>query len=142
MVSLCTNAPYSLSITTLQPVLKPGSRANTRFFPNGAASKSCRRFSANTFTATSSAFSLYSARISVSSDGSKRRFQASSMASCTKSVEALSFLKKMLSRTLSASSALMLSFTFRSPSSSARNNAKIRCDGAFAMGSLKSKYCL
>ena len=141
MVSLCNNAPYSLRMTTLHPVLNPGSRARTRFCPIGAANRSWRRFSANTFIATSSAFSLYKARISVSNDGSNRRFHASSMASCTKSVDALSALMKILSNVLRASSSLILSFTLRSPSASARNIAKIRWLGASAIDSFQSKYC-
>ncbi|MND09559.1 hypothetical protein D3C83_329980 [compost metagenome] len=48
-------SPESATRASLQPVRMPGSTPSTIFEPKGAASRSLRRFSANTVMAASSA---------------------------------------------------------------------------------------
>ena len=55
MVVLKSNSPFSSKHTTLHPVLNPGSIANMRFAPSGAANSNCFRFDVNTRIASLSA---------------------------------------------------------------------------------------
>src|SRR5690606_31595950 len=80
IVSLYNNCPFSSKQTTLQPDLNPGSIANIRFSPNGAANNNCVKFAEKTSIDCLSALSLASVKTSFSKLGASNRLYASAVA--------------------------------------------------------------
>lgn len=139
MVVLCTRLPCESRTTTLQPVRNPGSMAITRFCPSGAERSSCRRFSANTPIASSSAFSLAAASSSVSIDGRMSRLSESATAA---SIYVRVADPGRMNRRQSASVMRSVSASIemrRIPSSSPRRMARNRCDEMLRSGDAASK---
>ena len=125
--------------TTLHPVRIPGSTPMTRFCPSGAASSSCRRFSAKTPIASSSAFCFDAAANSFSIEGSSRRLQASLTASPMMSAQRPLDLTKMPLTRSAASSPSTLMLTRSTPSLSPRRMASRRLPVQRRRGSSASK---
>ena len=140
MVSLCSRLPCPSRHTTLQPVRNPGSIANTRFCPSGAASNNCRRFSANTFIDSSSARALASVNVSPSIDGFNNRLYPSRTAASTKGRTGEGFrLIKIRSSCSTAADSSGNTDSLINPSRSARTIASRRWAATRRNGSDQSK---
>jgi hypothetical protein len=140
ITSLCSSLPCRSSSTVLQPVRKPGSIAITAFWPSGAANSSSRALSEKTLIAASSARFFDSSRISVSIAGASRRFAASCTASATWSAAGhFAFTNSPWIVANAVASSGSCTRIIRNISFSPRRIARMRCEGAFASGSLHSK---
>ena len=128
MASLCNKAPCASRQTTLHPVRKPGSMPSTRFCPSGGASRSCRKFSAKTRIASSSAICLLWLANSVSMAGFSRRLNESSTAFATCSDVSWFPRTKRRCRRSKHSSASGEILTRKMPSASPRRIASRRCE--------------
>ena len=129
MVPLVSNSPLSDKQTHLQPVLKPGSKAKTRFSPKGEANKSCCAFKAKTEIASSSARFFSFAMTSFSKLGCNKRSYASSKAYATTSLKSLYPRNSLRFTFRSDFSVSGSAFTLRKPKSRPRITAKKRCEG-------------
>ena len=122
-------SPFSSITTILHPVRYPGSMARIRLDPNGELSSNCRRFSAKTMIASSSAFCLSEVRNSVSREGCNKRLYASRIAFFTCCPASLLPLMNLRSSFSIAVSSIGSMESLSTPSTNPRRIASVRWEG-------------